>query len=128
MSEFRWTSKKTKAVILLSQGFTNAEVAEESGIAERTIYRWKNEPKFTEELDRLSLMTDIAGRAYRLRMAKRVVRQKGFGTEKDLLDWLKYAQGETDGVKLDIASLLDDAEPVAGSGSSRDTTEETEED
>ena len=28
-------------------------------------------------------------------------------TSKDLLEWLKYAQGETDGVKLDMAMLLE---------------------
>jgi hypothetical protein len=50
-------------------------------------------------------MIDISSRAERLRMAMRVVRQKvredgTLETEKDLLDWLKYAQSETTGIKL----------------------------
>jgi len=40
-------------------------------------------------------------------------------TDKDLLDWLKFAQGETDGVKVDAAKLLaalgdDPSSSVAG--------------
>lgn len=38
-------------------------------------------------------------------MAKRIISQLS-GTEKDLLDWLKYMQGETDGIKLDFTELL----------------------
>jgi hypothetical protein len=50
-------------------------------------------------------MIDVASRAERLRMAMRVVRQKvradgTVETERDLLDWLKYAQSETTGIKL----------------------------
>jgi hypothetical protein len=70
-----------------------------------------NEPEFTQEVDRLSLMIEVANRAHRLRIANRVIRQmvkdeETIPTSKDLLDWLKYAQGETDGVKLDLMSLL----------------------
>ena len=50
-------------------------------------------------------MIDISGRAARLRMAMRAVRQKvradgSVETDKDVLDWLKYAQSETTGIKL----------------------------
>jgi hypothetical protein len=50
-------------------------------------------------------MIDISSRAERLRMAMRVVRQRTradgtLETDKDLLDWLKYAQSETTGIKL----------------------------
>lgn len=55
-------------------------------------------------------MTDVASRAERLRIAKRVVRQftkdDKIETVKDILDWLKFAQSETDGIKLDIAKQL----------------------
>jgi hypothetical protein len=56
-------------------------------------------------------MIGIASRAYRLQIANRVIHQfvkddEPAKTEKDLLDWLKYAQGETDGVKLDLLNLL----------------------
>ena len=76
----------------------------------RTVARWVADPEFSAEVDRLTHMTGIAMRAERLRIVMRVVRQKtkdGVAvTEKDLLDWLKYAQGETDGVKLDLAALI----------------------
>lgn len=50
-------------------------------------------------------MIDIASRAERLRIAMRAVRQRvrddgTIETDRDVLDWLKYAQGETTGIKL----------------------------
>jgi hypothetical protein len=56
-------------------------------------------------------MIETASRAYRLRLTNRVIHQmvkdgELIKTDKDLLDWLKYAQGETDGVKLDLLNLL----------------------
>ncbi len=54
-------------------------------------------------------MTGISARAERLRLAKRVVRSKILDgvpqSDKDLLEWLKYAQSETDGIKLDLAAF-----------------------
>jgi hypothetical protein len=51
----------------------------------------------------------------------RVARQKTSGevieTDKDLLDWLKYAQGETDGLKLELTALAAAAAPLADSRS-----------
>lgn len=54
-------------------------------------------------------MIDIASRAERLRIAMRAVRQKVRAdgtpeTERDLLDWLKYAQSETIGIKLGFST------------------------
>lgn len=112
MSDFKWTTKTSEAAYLLAQGYTHAEAAERIEVSERTIYRWKLEDEFLAEIDRLSLMIGIASRAERLRIAQAVIRQKvgedgKFKTEKDLLDWIKFAQGETDGVKLDLANLLE---------------------
>jgi hypothetical protein len=50
-------------------------------------------------------MIDISSRAERLRMAMRVVRQKvraggTLKTDRDVLDWLKFARSETTGIKL----------------------------
>lgn len=104
-SNFKWTRTRSQAAVLLSQGYTVSQVAAEVGVSERTLYRWKRDLGFAAEVDRLSLMTDIAARAARLRLAKRMVRHIGLQTKKDLLDWLKYAQSETDGIKLDLAAL-----------------------
>ncbi len=120
MAEFKWTKKRSEVAILLSLGYTGEEIAEKAKIGKRTIYRWKNHPEFAAEIERLSLMTDIAGRAERLRIAKRVIRQMQtegkIKTSKDLLDWLKYAQGETDGIKLDLAALIEAATSRPDSG------------
>ena len=112
MSDFKWTTKTSEAAYLLAQGYTNAEVAKKIEVNDRTIYRWKLEDEFSAEVDRLSLMIGVASRAERIRIAQSVIRQKmtedgQFKTEKDLLDWIKFAQGETDGVKLDLANLLE---------------------
>jgi hypothetical protein len=77
----------------------------------KTVYNWMQEAEFAAEVDRLSLMVGISSRAERLRLAMRVVRQKiheqtgKVVTDRDILDWLKFAQSETDGVKLDLSEL-----------------------
>lgn len=118
-SVFRWTDKATAAALALAEGKTRKEAAELADITDRTLYRWLNVPEFSAEVDRLSLMVGIAGRAERLRIAQRVVRQlvldDAIKTDKDLLDWLKFAQSETDGVKLDLAAIAEAAASVAGS-------------
>jgi hypothetical protein len=107
---FRWTTSRTRAALALAAGKTRKEAAEEAEVSERSVYSWLDDPDFAAEVDRLSVMTDVASRAERLRIAKRVVRQfvkdEKITTEKDLLDWLKFAQSETDGIKLDIAKQL----------------------
>lgn len=125
VSGFRWTQKAGKAAIYLADGQTQRATAEAVGITERTVYNWMQEPDFSAEVDRLTLMMGIASRAERLRIAKRVVRQQvqddgTVRTDKDTLDWLKFAQSETDGIKLDLAQLaafFAAAAPLAGGGS-----------
>lgn len=116
-SGFKWTKKKSKVAIDLSLGFTIEETAERNDITERSIYIWKTKVAFSAEVDRLSLMTDIAGRAERLRIAKKMIRKLGYNSKKDILEWLKYAQGETDGIKLDLAAIAEAIALVADSGS-----------
>lgn len=107
---FEWTKSRTKAALALAEGKTQAEAGSDADVSDRTIRTWLQHPEFSAEVDRLSLMTGIASRAERLRLAKRAIRQKTdnagkLTTDKDLLDWLKFAQSETDGIKLDIAKL-----------------------
>lgn len=114
MSDFEWTKKREIAALSLAKGDTFAAAADMAGVAERTVYRWMNAPEFAQEVDRLSLMIEVASRAHRLRIANRVIRQRVrdgeyIVSEKDILDWLKYAQGETDGVKLDLMRLIDES-------------------
>jgi hypothetical protein len=118
---FKWNKKTEKAAMALAHGYTVMEAAEMANTTDRTIRRWKNHPEFAEEVDYLSHMVGVANRAERLRIVQRVVRAIATSrpelliTEKDLLDWLKYAQSETDGVKLDLATIAEAAESLAGS-------------
>lgn len=106
---FTWNDRRSTAVLALAEGKTRKEAAGEAQVSETTLYEWLKHPEFAAELDRLSLMVGIASRAHRLRLAQRVIREKTQDTKidtmKDLLDWLKFAQSETDGVKLDLAKL-----------------------
>lgn len=109
-SGFKWTKQKSDAAIALSQGRTQADVAAEVGVSDRAIRKWLAEPEFAAEVDRLSVMVNISSRAERLRIAMRVARQKVHEdgtvlTDKDILEWLKFAQSETDGIKLDLTRL-----------------------
>src|SRR5689334_10583927 len=122
MSGFHWTYKSSAAAVGLAEGKTRQEVAAEVGVTERTLYRWIADTEFWAEVNRLSLMVGIAGRAERLRIAMRVLRQKikddgKVDTDKDALDWLRFAQSETDGVKLDLTALFEAQASVAGQGS-----------
>jgi len=120
MPEFQWTPKRTQAALALADGKTQRAVAEELGINPKTLWRWLQEPEFDAEVDRLSLMTNIASRAERLRIAKRLVAQRvrddmEIHSDRDVLDWLKFAQGETDGIKLELSTLAQAFPPLAGS-------------
>jgi hypothetical protein len=106
MAAFQWTTKAQTAAFALADGYTREEAAVMAGIGERTLYRWLALPEFSEEVDRLVFLTGIARKTERLKIAKRIARNLGDTTEKDLLDWLKFAQSETDGAKLDLTGLL----------------------
>jgi hypothetical protein len=106
---FKWTGNNSQAAIALADGQTQRAVAASLHINENTVSRWMQHPEFSAEVDRLTLMMGIASRAERLRIAKRVVRQRvkdeHVDSDKDILDWLKFAQSETDGIKLDLAAF-----------------------
>lgn len=122
---FCWNESRSRAAVLLASGATRDEAAAEIEVNRATIFNWLHHPDFAAEVDRLSLMVGIASRAERLRLAMRVIKSKVKDgvpqSEKDLLEWLKFAQSETDGVKLDLgklaASFPETETPVAGSGS-----------
>lgn len=126
ISPWTWDERRSQAAILLASGHTWQATADEVGVDKRSITNWMQNPDFAAEVDRLSLMVDVSSRAERLRITMRVVRQRvreeEIETSKDLLEWLKFAQSETDGVKLDLNKLAafgSDEAPVADSGSTR---------
>ena len=118
---FRWTRKREKVALALAEGYTDREAANIANITRRTVQRWKRNLDFQCEVDRLTHMVGIASRAERLRIAMRAVRQfvheGGVKTRRDVLDWLKFAQGETDGIKLDLTALVEAQTSLADSGS-----------
>lgn len=117
MTPFEWTDKASEVAILLGRGYSYDAVTQEIAVSKKTIVRWMKHPDFAAEVDRLTLISDIANRAYRLRMAMRIVRKKEERTQRDLLEWLKFAQSETDGSKLDFAALFANLEGDAGPSS-----------
>lgn len=127
MSVYKWTDEKVEAAMMLAEGYTYKQVSEQIGKSDRTIYRWMFDTEFSAEVDRLSLMVGIASKAERLRLAKRIVRAKStsdiMASDKDLLDWLKFAQSETDGANLNLAGLFtsisENAASVEGQGQGR---------
>jgi len=130
---FCWNEQRSQAAVLLASGATRDEAAEQVQVHRQTIFNWLHHPDFAAEIDRLSLMIGIASRAERLRLAMRVIKTKMkdgvLQSDKDALEWLKFAQSETDGVKLDLgklaASFAPAEAPVAGSGSSTGDPEPT---
>ena len=107
MSGFTWSRQKGLVALALAQGETQKEAAESQNVTDRTIRRWLADTEFSAEVNRLSIMIGVANRAERLRIANRIIRQRTKGdiieTDKDLLDWLKFAQSETDGLKLELS-------------------------
>ena len=130
-----WTKQNSDIALLLAEGYTIREVSERVGVSDKTVVRRKADPEFMQEVDRLTLMIGIASRAERLKIVNRVLRQKIrqeiVDTDKDLLDWLKYAQSETDGVKLNLvgnlAAILTNDPSLAGSGQTGTDVEDGEE-
>ena len=104
-TQFHWSSKRHKAALALAEGHSQQSVADAIGVCRKTICNWLCVTEFVAEVDRLSTIIDVSSRAERLRIAMRVVRQKvradgTMETDKDVLDWLKYAQSETTGIRL----------------------------
>lgn len=107
-----WTESRCAAVGALALGYSYDHAAKEAGVCSKTIYNWMRDPEFCAEVDRMTIMIGESSRAERLRQAMRVLRslQNEAGvlrTNKDSLDWLKYMQSETDGVKLDLGKLTE---------------------
>ena len=130
MSGFKWTPARRIAAVALAEGKTRVVAAAEADVAEKTIYRWLAEPGFSEEVDRLTLMTGIATRAERVRLVKRIATARidylpiEHLSKADLLDLLKFVQGETDGIKLNLAALVDAAADIMAAGGPDGTADE----
>lgn len=107
-----WSEKVTNAAILFAEGYSLVETASKSGVSERSLTRLRALPEFMNEVVRLTYMVGVANRAHRLQLVNRVIRQKmqmdgTIDTDKDALEWMKFAQSETDGAKIDLTKLFE---------------------
>ena len=107
-TQFHWTRIRENAALGLAQGYSQQAVADTIGVCRKTICNWLCLPQFAAEVDRLTLMVGVASRAERLRIATRAVRQSvradgTIETDRDVLDWLKFAQSETPDVQMSLA-------------------------
>lgn len=124
-----WKRKQREAAKLLAEGDTVEEVAAAVKTSERTIYRWRADTEFAAEVYRLAGMIGLAARGERLIHAKREYRRLDAKPSfKDKLEWLKYIQSETDGIKLDLAALADVYASLAGSRPAGDDAADSDED
>lgn len=126
-----WNHGADQIALLLAEGYLAKDVARMMDISDQTISNLRKHPEFLDEVDRLTLMTGIATKAHRLRLAKAAIRkfveerdgEIVIKTKADLLEWLKYAQSETDGVRLDLSQFFAAIAPaeklMAGEGSTR---------
>ncbi len=107
-----WSEKVTNAAVMFAEGYSLSETAKKSGVSERSLSRLRALPEFMNEVVRLTYMVGVANRAHRLQMVNRVIRQKmqvdgTIDTTKDSLEWMKFAQSETDGAKIDLTKLFE---------------------
>lgn len=121
IKEWVWTEERAKACCMLAEGKSIAGVAKEIGCSTDTIDNWRGAPEFASEVDRLTLMTGIALPAHRMRIIKAAIDQRiaEDGTvlsKKDILEWMKLANEEMEGVRTTLLAalhrdVLDNASP-----------------
>lgn len=105
---FKWTPEKYNAVMWLADGYTWQETANEVGVDKRTICNWMQNPEFSAELDEFTVMFTLASKAERVRVMKRIIRQKinedgTYQTKADLIDWMKLLKDEIGSLSLGLA-------------------------
>lgn len=89
---------------------TIAEIAEEQGINERTIYRWKNDVEFVEELNKQNDLSLQAFTYEATNQLKRLVRHGN--SEQAVINAIKLvmqSQGklkETEGVQVNVSNNI----------------------
>jgi predicted XRE-type DNA-binding protein len=129
---FKWTRRKQLAALVLANAYNQDQAAKVAGVTQASISHWMSNTEFITEVDRLTLMVGISLRSERVRLAMQVLRQKTTEeggiilTDKDPLDWLKFAQSETDGARIDLISILNSLESAEESGAPKPSGAETE--
>lgn len=91
---FIWTGQRIKAALLISEGAKNiAEMCEEVGVHDRTLFDWRQHPIFQAEVSRLTLANEKATREGLLRLAYKAIEAKIGSISDDrstVLEWSKF--------------------------------------
>jgi hypothetical protein len=106
-TKFVWDETKLKAAELIAKGENRQGIAKQLSISDRTLRRWAGHPDFQQKIDEIIAEIDIAQKGERIKIAKKVIRQKLNQknlSDKDLLDWLKYV-GEEIGDYSEVTTL-----------------------
>jgi hypothetical protein len=126
VGRFVWTEERTQAAILLGKGYNFSEAGREVGLDRSTVSRWMKNDEFAEAVDKLSLMHGLASKAERMRIMQRAVREFVSEDKIDvsgftLLDLIKEARMQMEGVRIgilnELTALEEEAGSMAGSGS-----------
>lgn len=97
---FVWDEVKQKVAEAIAKGDRSVkDILTEFKITDRVYYTWKKHPEFQRKIDEILQDIDIAQKSERIKIAKKVIRQKLENdakdlSKKDLLDWLKYVGEE----------------------------------
>lgn len=117
---YEWTDEKDQAAILLAQGHTNTETANQVGVHPSTIGRWRTNEVFAKEVDDLTMMYGVASKLERIRLLNKAIRQKQLEDGSiDLsgvtfLDLIKEARMQTEGLRLGILEKIAAFDETAG--------------
>lgn len=91
---YEWTKRKLKAASLIADGvLTVAEIAKKIKVGEATIYRWKNEPEFSEKVQ--SLVAAIGSRLQQFPLSLRARRVAELQEQYDKLKAVVAARAES---------------------------------
>jgi hypothetical protein len=72
---FQWSEIRSRACVLLAEGYKVGHVARECGVSVRTIERFMAHPEFAQSVDKVTMMTGIALASERMRIIKRAINQ-----------------------------------------------------
>lgn len=104
---FTWTTLNKSVAEKLAEGIkTQREIAEELGVHETSISRWKKEPEFLMYVDKLTLENELASRAGLLRALYKGAKIKESKIPEDKTTHLDYLKEIAELQALKKVSIL----------------------
>lgn len=94
VQKFEWNDNRYRAAKLLSEGVeTQQHIADDVGVNEKTLRRWKDHKVFMEYVDKLTLDNELASRAGLLRAMYKGASLKEDNIKEDKSTHLDYMKG-----------------------------------